>query len=90
MKQNDDFPKFNNFLNKNNQQMFQMKQEDDDNNIIQKFKVDINNNKIEKNRINKPSSGLDFNSFQYKAAGYKSSFPKTQENEINQFNQDDE
>ena len=96
MRQNEDFPKFNNFLNKNNQQIFQMHQEDDDNNnIMSKFKIDMNldmnnNNKIRKNRINKPSSGLDFNTFQYKATGYKSSFPKNQENKINQFNQDDE
>ena len=96
MRQNEDFPKFNNFLNKNNQQIFQMHQEDDDNNnIMQKFKIDMkldmnNNNKNGKNRINRPSSGLDFNSFQYKATGYKSSFPKTQENEMNQYLHDDE
>ena len=65
-----------------------------------KFKIDmkmenninnINNNKIGKNKMNRPSSGLEFNSFQYKAAGYKSSFPQNQDNDFNQYNnQDDE
>ena len=70
--------KQNNFLNKN-----------DDDNIISKFKYDMNmdnNNKIGKNR-NRPSAGLEFNSFQYKAAGYKSSFPQNQEKELNQLSQ---
>ena len=76
--------KQNNFLNKN----------EDDNNIASKFKYDMNmninmdnnNNKIGKNR-NRPSAGLEFNSFQYKAAGYKSSFPQNQEKELNQLSQ---
>ena len=102
MKQNDEFKFNNNFLNRNNQQMFKMQQEEDDdnNNIMAKFKIDmkmenninnINNNKIGKNKMNRPSSGLEFNSFQYKAAGYKSSFPQNQDNDFNQYNnQDDE
>ena len=71
-----------NFMNKN----------EDDNNIISKFKYDMNmnmdnnSNKIGKNR-NRPSAGLEFNSFQYKAAGYKSSFPQNQEKELNQLSQ---
>ena len=72
--------KQNNFLNKN----------EDDNNIISNFKYDMNMdnnyNKFGKNR-NRPSAGLEFNSFQYKAAGYKSSLPQNQEKELNQFNQ---
>ena len=100
MKQNDEFKFNNNFLNRNNQQMFKMQQEEeeDNNNIMTKFKIDmkmennINNNKIGKNKINRPSSGLEFNSFQYKAAGYKSSFPQNQDNEYNHYNnhEDDE
>ena len=96
-KQNDEFKFNNNFLNRNNQQMFKMQQEEDDdnNNIMAKFKIDmkmenninnINNNKISKNKMNRPSSGLEFNSFQYKAAGYKSSFPQSQDNNFNQYN----
>lgn len=81
MKQNnEEYIKLNNFLNKN----------EDDSNIISKFKYDMNmdnnNNKIGKNR-NRPSAGLEFNSFQYKAAGYKSSFPQNQEKELNQLSQ---
>ena len=76
--------KQNNFLNKN----------EDDNNIVSKFKYDMNmninmdnnNNKIGKNR-NRPSAGLEFDSFQYKATGYKSSFPQNQEKELNQLSQ---
>ena len=100
MKQNDEFKFNNNFLNRNNQQMFKMQQEDDDdNNIMSKFKIDmkmenninnINNNKIGKNKMNRPSSGLEFNSFQYKAAGYKSSFPQNQDNDFNQYNNQDD
>ena len=72
--------KQNNFLNKN----------EDDNNIVSKFKYDMNmdnnNNKNGKNR-NRPSAGLEFTSFQYKASGYKSSFSQNQEKELNQLSQ---
>ena len=85
MKQNDDFSKFSNFLNNNN--LFKMQQDNDDNNnIITKIKMD----NIGKNRMNKPSSGLELNSFQYKAAGYKSSFQQNEENDSNQINQEDD
>ena len=94
LQQKDDFIKFkNNFLNNNNQQMFNMKQEDDDdnNNLMAKYKIDMNidKNNIGKNRMNRPSSGLEFNSFKYKAAGYKSSFGQDEGN-INQYNQNNE
>ena len=85
MKQNDDFSKFSNFLNNNN--LFKMQQDNDDNNnIITKIKMD----NIGKNRMNKPSSGLELNAFQYKAAGYKSSFQQNEENDSNQINQEDD
>ena len=95
MQQKDNFMKSNNnnLLNKNNQMIFNMnKEEEDDNNIMTKYKIDNmnldNNNKLGKNRMNRPSPGLDFNNFQYKATGYKSSFP--QETSLNQYNQNNE
>ncbi len=96
MQQKDNFMKSNtnNLLNKNNQMIFNMNKEEDDdnNNIMTKYKIDNmnldNNNKLGKNRMNRPSSGLDFNNFQYKATGYKSSFP--QENSLNQYNPNNE
>ena len=96
MQQKDNFMKSNtnNLLNKNNQMIFNMnkEEEDDNNNIMTKYKIDNmnldNNNKLGKNRMNRPSSGLDFNNFQYKATGYKSSFP--QENSLNQYNPNNE
>ena len=96
MQQKDNFLKSNtnNLLNKNNQMIFNMnkEEEDDNNNIMTKYKIDNmnldNNNKLGKNRMNRPSSGLDFNNFQYKATGYKSSFP--QENSLNQYNPNNE
>ena len=84
MKQNDDFSQFNNFLNNNN--LFKIQQDDDNNNIVTKIRVD----KIGKNRMNRPSSGLELNSFQYKAVGYKSSFQQKEGNDSNQINQEDE
>ena len=95
MQQKDNFMKSNNnnLLNKNNQMIFNMnKEEEDDNNIMTKYKIDNmnldNNNKLGKNRMNRPSPGLDFNNFQYKATGYKSSFP--QETSLNQYNPNNE
>ncbi len=95
--QNDDFMKFNNFPNKNNQMIFNMnKEEDETNNFFNKFKADINldgnNNKMGKNnnRVNRPSAGLEFNSLQYKVAGYQSSFPQNQEKPLNQYNLNDD
>ena len=96
MQQKDNFMKSNtnNLLNKNNQMIFNMnkEEEDDNNNIMTKYNIDNmnldNNNKLGKNRMNRPSSGLDFNNFQYKATGYKSSFP--QENSLNQYNPNNE
>ena len=66
---NEDFDKYN-FLNKNN--MF-----NNNNNEIN----EQNNGygKMGNIRTNRPSPGLDFNNFQYKASGYKSSFQKNME-----------
>ena len=96
LRQKDDSMKFKyDFLNNNNQQMFNMKQEDEDdnNNIMAKFKIDMNidkNNIVGKSRMNRPSSGLDFASFKYKATGYKSSFAQDEDNNMNQYNQNNE
>ena len=66
---NEDFDKYN-FLNKNN--MF-----NNNNNEIN----EQNNGygKMGNIRTNRPSPGLDFNNFQYKASGYKSSFQQNME-----------
>ena len=93
LQQKDEYIKFNNnFLNNNNQQMYNMKQDDDDNNFISKFKIDINdkNNILGKNRMNRPSSGLDIGSFKYKSSGYKSTFTQDEDNNLNQYNQNNE
>ena len=89
--------KFNNLPNKNNQMIFNMNKEEDETNIFfNKFKADINldgnNNKMGKNnnRVNRPSAGLEFNSLQYKVAGYQSSFPQNQEKPLNQYNANDD
>ena len=93
MGQNEDFPKFNNYLNNNNNllkmQLQQQQEEDDDNNNNNKnFITKINmDNKINKNKLNRPSPGLEFKPFQYQTSGYKSSI---QQNESNQFGLEDE
>ena len=84
MRNNEDFPQFNNYLNNNNnilKMQLQQQDEDDNNKIV---------TKINKNRLNRPSPGLEMNSFQYKTAEYKSSFQQDQGNDSNQFNQDEE
>ena len=91
MGQNEDFSKFNNYLNNNNnllKMQLQQQQEEDDNNnnnnFITKIKMD---NKINKNKLNRPSPGLEFKPFQYQTSGYRSSI---QQNNSNQFGLEDE
>ena len=90
MGQNEDFSKFNNYLNDNNnllKMQLQQQQEEDDNNnnnFITKIKMD---NKINKNKLNRPSPGLEFKPFQYQTSGYRSSI---QQNNSNQFGLEDE
>ena len=90
LQQNDEYIKFGgNFMNKNPSNF---NHQEDEDNLISKFKMDMNmdnniNNKVIRNR---PSAGLEFNSFKYKAAGYKSAFSQNQENDLNQYNQDEE
>ena len=62
----EEFDKFN-FLNKNMNNQFI----NNNNEIDEQNKAYINNGKI---RPNRPSPGLDFNNFQYKASEYKNSF----------------
>ena len=93
MRQNEEFSKFNNFLNNNNNllkiQLQQQQEEDDDNNnnFITKIKMD---NKINNNKLNRPSPGLEFKPFQYQTSGYKSSIQPNQQNDSNQFALEDE
>ena len=75
----EDFDKYN-FLSKNKDNMF-----NNNNNEINEQNNGFGN--IGKVRTNRPSPGLDFNNFQYKASGYKSSFGQNlegngEENEI--------
>ena len=90
MQQNNDFIQLNNnYLKKENQKIFNPQKDDDNNNFLGKFKNE--NNVIGKNRMNRPSSGLELNSFQYKATDYKSSFSQNQNIDLNdQFKQNDE
>ena len=90
MQQNNDFIQLNNnYLKKENQKIFNPQKDDDNNNFLGKFKNE--NNVIGKNRMNRPSSGLELNSFQYKATDYKSSFSQNQNIDLNeQFQQNDE
>ena len=62
----EDFDKYS-FLNKNKDNMFNI-----NNNEINEQNNGFGN--LGKIRANRPSPGLDFNNFQYKASGYKSSF----------------
>ena len=66
------------FLNKNKINMFNLDEEEGNQNQQNQNFGGIK--KIIKNN-NRPSAGLDFNNFQYKAMGYKNSFGQNNENE---------